>query len=159
MLTTIVTRRSDRRRSQAGPCATKSRARPPLLGSAGGNRVEVPTDATGRSSIEISPTSTGVGEALVNVRRRARRKLTAAANLATEVGRSTTTITWKPGVPGRTAVDSGSRRAGERDAGTGDDRPAAHRSVPFRYPHPTEYSALLQRAVAQSLRTAAVAFR
>jgi uncharacterized repeat protein (TIGR01451 family) len=100
VLTTIVTRRSDRAPLAGWTVRYEVSGSTAALGSAGGSRVEVPTDATGRSSIEISPTSAGVGEALVNVAVVAPPDAAGSTNLATEVGRATTTITWKPGVPG-----------------------------------------------------------
>lgn len=100
VLTTIVTRRTDRT-PLSGWLVRYEVARPTTdPGTAGVNQVEVPTDATGRSSIEISPSSAGSGEALVTVAVVAPPDAAALATAPTEVGRNITRITWKPNVPG-----------------------------------------------------------
>jgi uncharacterized repeat protein (TIGR01451 family) len=103
ILTTIVTRRTDRAPLAGWTVQYDVAGTSASLGATGNNRVEVPTDATGRASIEISPTTGGVGEALVNVAVVAPPEVSAAASAPAEVGRSTATITWKTGVPGAPA--------------------------------------------------------
>lgn len=100
VLTTIVTRRSDRaplsgwtvRYEVSGPGAG--------LGPAGGSRVEVPTDNSGRASIEISPASIGLGQATVSTAVFTPPDAAGTTAIGSEVGRSTATITWRGGVPG-----------------------------------------------------------
>jgi uncharacterized repeat protein (TIGR01451 family) len=103
VLTTIVTRRTDRTPLASWTVRYEVAGASAALGPAGGNRVEVPTDATGRASIELRPISAGFGEAIVNMAVLAPAELTAAASPGAEVGRATATITWKEGVPGAPA--------------------------------------------------------
>ncbi len=100
MLTTIVTRRSDRAPLPGWTVRYEVTSAGAALGPTGGNRVEVSTDTTGRASIEISPTSAGVGEAVVNMVVVPPLESAAAASPGLEVGRGVATISWKDGVPG-----------------------------------------------------------
>ena len=67
VLTTLVTRRSDRAPLAGWTVRYEVTGTAAGLSPSGGNRVEVPTDASGRASIEISPLSTAPGEAVVNM--------------------------------------------------------------------------------------------
>ncbi len=100
VLTTLVTRRSDRaplagwivRYEVSSPTAS--------FGQTGGSVVEVTTDTLGRASIEIRPTNPGEGAAVVNMAVVPPAQLSTGAGTTTEVGRGSATITWKNGVPG-----------------------------------------------------------
>lgn len=100
VLTTIVTRRTDR--APLAGWTVRYEVAKPVIGDvpAGVNQVEVATDATGRSSIEISPTTTGSGEAIVTVAVVAPPDAAGPSATTNEVGRNVTRITWKPNVPG-----------------------------------------------------------
>ncbi|MEX2092234.1 MAG: hypothetical protein WD971_06130 [Pirellulales bacterium] len=100
MLTTIVTRRTDRAPLPGWTVRYEVASAGAALGPTGGNQVEVATDAAGRASIEISPTSGGVGEAVVNIVVVPPPELVAAASPGTDLGRGVATISWKDGVPG-----------------------------------------------------------
>jgi uncharacterized repeat protein (TIGR01451 family) len=100
VLTTIVTRRTDRAPLPGWTVRYEVANTGAALGPTGGSRVEVPTDAAGRASIEIRPTSVGVGDAIVNMVVVPPLESGAAVSPAAEVGRGVATITWKDGVPG-----------------------------------------------------------
>jgi uncharacterized repeat protein (TIGR01451 family) len=99
VLTTLVTRQSDRAPLPGWTVRYEVTNANASVGGPGNSRVEVPTDANGRASIEISPTSVGPGNAIVNMTVVQPPTLTAGATVA-EVGRGSATITWREGVPG-----------------------------------------------------------
>lgn len=103
ILTTLVTRRTDRVPLAGWTVRYEVTNTGAALGSSGANRVEVPTDASGRASIEISPLSTSPGEAVVNMVAIAPAELTTGPTSTAEVARGTATITWRNGVPGAPA--------------------------------------------------------
>lgn len=103
VLTTLVTRRTDRVPLAGWTVRYEVANSGAALGGSGGSRVEVPTDASGRASIEISPLSTAPGEAIVNMVAIAPPELTTGPSATAEVARGTATITWRQGVPGAPA--------------------------------------------------------
>jgi uncharacterized repeat protein (TIGR01451 family) len=103
VLTTLVTRRTDRAPLVGWTVRYEVSSSGAALGGTGGNRVEVPTDSSGRASIEISPLSTAPGEAVVNILAIAPPELTSGSTPAAEVARGTATISWRQGVPGAPA--------------------------------------------------------
>jgi len=100
ILTTLVTRRSDRAPLAGWMIRYEVASSGATLGESGGSRVEVPTDASGRASIEISPLSTAAGEAVVNMVAIAPPELTTGPSPTAEVARGTAAISWRQGVPG-----------------------------------------------------------
>jgi hypothetical protein len=97
VLTTTVTRRSNGtpvqgwivRYEVAGPGGS--------LGYAAGKSVEVPTDAAGRASVEVSPTDVGGGSASVNMVLVRPAQSIPVASPQLEVGRGVATISWGAG--------------------------------------------------------------
>ena len=110
VLTTLVTRQSDRAPLPGWTVRYEVSNANASVGGPGNSRVEVPTDANGRASIEISPTSVGPGNAIVNMTVVQPPTLTAGATAA-EVGRGSATITWREGVPGAPAWTPGAAMA------------------------------------------------
>ncbi len=100
VLTTLVTRRSDRAPLAGWIVRYDVTSTDASLGSAGSNRIDVVTDATGRASAEIHPMSTGVGQAVVNMAVLQPQVVGTVAAAPLEAGRGTATITWRNGVPG-----------------------------------------------------------
>jgi uncharacterized repeat protein (TIGR01451 family) len=105
VLTTLVTRRSDRAPLAGWIVRYEVTSSDASLGSAGSNRVDVATDATGRASAEIRPMSTGGGQAVVNMAVLQPPVVGAVVaspmeSSSLEVGRGSSTITWQNGVPG-----------------------------------------------------------
>lgn len=94
VLTTTVTRRSDSspvagwlvRYEVAGGGAS--------LGYGGGNYVDVPTDAAGRASVEVSPTGSGGGSTTVQMTLIRPPLAGAEASPQLEIGSGSATITW-----------------------------------------------------------------
>ncbi|MGD9636425.1 MAG: hypothetical protein AB7G28_07450 [Pirellulales bacterium] len=103
ILTTLVTRRSDKVPLSGWTVRYEVASSGAALGGTGGNRVEVPTDASGRASIEISPASTAPGEAVVSMVAIAPPEITTGPIPTAEVARGTATISWRQGVPGAPA--------------------------------------------------------
>jgi uncharacterized repeat protein (TIGR01451 family) len=68
------------------------------LGYQDGNVVEVPTDANGRASVEVTPNGLGGGSTTVTITIVRPPQGGADASPRLEVGRGTTTITWSSGV-------------------------------------------------------------
>jgi uncharacterized repeat protein (TIGR01451 family) len=68
------------------------------LGYEGGSVVEVPTDANGRASVEVTPSGLAGGSATVNVTIIRPPQVGADPSPRLEVGRGATTITWASGV-------------------------------------------------------------
>jgi hypothetical protein len=97
VLTTTVTRRSNGtpvqgwivRYEVAGPGGS--------LGYSAGKSVEVPTDAAGHASVEVSPTDVGGGSASVNMTLVRPAQTIPVASPQLEVGRGVATITWGAG--------------------------------------------------------------
>ncbi|HEX5472737.1 MAG TPA: hypothetical protein VFW73_12675 [Lacipirellulaceae bacterium] len=67
------------------------------LGYEGGNSTDVTTDATGRASIEVSPTGTGAGVATVGIAIIRPQSIGPSALPNIELSRSAATITWGAG--------------------------------------------------------------
>lgn len=103
ILTTLVTRRTDRVPLAGWIVRYEVTNTGAALGGSGSSRVEVPTDSSGRASIEISPLSTAPGEAVVNMVAIAPPELTSGGTAISEVARGTATINWRNGVPGAPA--------------------------------------------------------
>ena len=98
VLTTTVMRRTDGA-PLAGWLVRYDVASGASLGYEGGNSVEVPTDANGRASVEVSPMSPGGGATQVGVT--IVRPAVGPPNAAPrfEVGRASATITWGAAAP------------------------------------------------------------
>lgn len=94
VLTTTVTRRTDGAPLAGWIVRYEAVGSGASLGYAGGNFLEVPTDAAGNASVEISPTDAGGGSSTINVVivRPAQSLPTASPQL--EVGRGATTLSW-----------------------------------------------------------------
>ncbi len=94
-LTTTVLRRTDGA-PLAGWVVRYIVAGGASLGYAGGNTIEVPTDATGRASVEVSPTDPGGGT--TNIAITIVRPQSAGPNALPrmELGGGAATITWSP---------------------------------------------------------------
>jgi uncharacterized repeat protein (TIGR01451 family) len=95
VLTTTVTRRTSGT-PLCGWIVRYNVARGASLGYGGGNSLEVPTDANGRASVEVSPNDAGGGSATVAISMIGPAN-TPAAGL--ELSRTTSTITWQVGAP------------------------------------------------------------
>ena len=94
VLTTTVTRRSD-----GGPIAGwtvryEVAGGGASLGYGGGNFVDVPTDAAGRASVEVSPTGAGGGATTVNMTLIRPPQPGADASPQLEIGSGSATISW-----------------------------------------------------------------
>ena len=137
VLTTNVTRRSD-----GGPIAGwtvryEVAGGGASLGYGGGNFVDVPTDAAGRASVEVSPTGAGGGATTVNMTLIRPPQPGADASPQLEIGSGSATISWgtatapAPVLPGPVASTplpgAGARRR----------RQAASRPTPTRRPPPS----------------------
>lgn len=96
VLTTIVTRRTTGA-PLAGWIVRHEVAGGGSLGYGGGSVVEVPTDPTGRASVEVSPTEFGGGTAVVNMVLVRPAELVPVAGVPLEVGRGAATISWSAG--------------------------------------------------------------
>jgi uncharacterized repeat protein (TIGR01451 family) len=95
VLTTTVTRRTNGS-PLCGWVVRYNVVRGASLGYGGGSSLEVPTDANGRASVEVSPNDAGGGSATVGVSIVGPPN-TPAAGL--ELSRTTSTITWQAGAP------------------------------------------------------------
>ena len=98
VLTTIVSRRTDRAPLAGWTVRYEVTDSGASLGRAGGNVVDVPTDAAGRASVEISPASTGNGASVVNMTVVQPPQIAPVASPQLEIARGTATITWTGGV-------------------------------------------------------------
>jgi uncharacterized repeat protein (TIGR01451 family) len=92
-LTTTVTRRTDGA-PLVGWTVRYDVSRGGSLGYAGGNSVNVPTDAAGRASVEVSPSDVGGGTATIGVTIIRPALAGAEASPQLEIGRGAATITW-----------------------------------------------------------------
>src|SRR4029079_11305838 len=98
-LTTTVTRRSDGAPLAGWTVRYDVPGGGASLGYASGNSVDVPTDAAGRASVEVSPTSGGGGSSTVGITIVRPPQAGADASPQLEVGRGAATITWGSGAP------------------------------------------------------------
>jgi hypothetical protein len=96
VLTTMVLRRTDGA-PLAGWIVRYEVGSGASLGYVGGNFVEVPVDANGRASVEVSPNSSGGGSTTVAVAIIRPQTAPPDASPRMEVGRSNATITWGAG--------------------------------------------------------------
>ncbi|HVT29675.1 MAG TPA: hypothetical protein VHE81_16780 [Lacipirellulaceae bacterium] len=102
VLTTIITRRTDGRPlagwivrySVAGGGAPSG-----SLGYEGGTTTDVPTDATGRASVEVSPTAAGAGVTNVNITIIRPASVGPNALPRVELAHAATTVTWSGAAP------------------------------------------------------------
>jgi uncharacterized repeat protein (TIGR01451 family) len=97
VLTTTVTRRSNGTAVQGWIVRYEVAGPGGSLGYSAGKSVEVPTDAAGRASVEVSPTDVGGGSASVNMTLVRPATTIPVASPQLEVGRGVATITWGTG--------------------------------------------------------------
>lgn len=97
-LTTTVMRRSDGA-PLSGWIVRYNVSGGASLGYAGGNSTDVPTDATGRASVEVSPSESGAGTTTVGITIIRPESVGPNALPRLELGRSAATIAWGTGVP------------------------------------------------------------
>jgi hypothetical protein len=97
VLTTTVLRRTDGA-PLAGWLVRYDVAGAASLGYEGGNIVEVPTDAAGRASVEVSPANIGGGSATVGITIIRPPQVGTESAPRLEIGRGATTISWAGGV-------------------------------------------------------------
>jgi uncharacterized repeat protein (TIGR01451 family) len=93
VLTTTVTRRSDGA-PVAGWLVRYEVAGGASLGYGGGNFIDVPTDAAGRASVEVSPTGVGGGSTTVSMTLIRPPLIGPEASPQLEIGAGSATITW-----------------------------------------------------------------
>jgi uncharacterized repeat protein (TIGR01451 family) len=96
VLTTTVVRRTDSS-PLAGWIVRYEVGGGASLGYGGGNSVDVPTDANGRASVEVSPSGSGGGSTTVNVTIHRPPQGAPDATPQLEIGRSSAVITWAAG--------------------------------------------------------------
>ena len=108
VLTTTVVRRTDNS-PLAGWIVRYEVAGGASLGYGGGNFVEVPTDANGRASMEVSPNSSGGGSTTVNITINRPPQAAPESVPRLEIGRGAAVITWGAGA---TAVPSATTAPG-----------------------------------------------
>jgi uncharacterized repeat protein (TIGR01451 family) len=94
VLTTTVTRRTDGAPLAGWTVRYDVSGGGASLGYAGGNFVDVPTDAAGRASVEVSPTATGSGASTVGITIVRPAVIGPGAAPSLEVGRGSATIVW-----------------------------------------------------------------
>jgi uncharacterized repeat protein (TIGR01451 family) len=104
VLTTTVTRRSDGTPAQGWIVRYEVAGTGGSLGYSAGKSVEVPTDAAGRASVEVSPTDVAGGSATVNMILVRPAQTLPAATPQLEVGRGLATITWGSGAVGPSPI-------------------------------------------------------
>ena len=97
VLTTTVMRRTDGA-PLAGWLVRYDVASGASLGYQGGNVVEVPTDAAGRASVEVSPSDVGGGTANIGITIVRPPQGGAEASPQLDIGRGVATISWTSGI-------------------------------------------------------------
>jgi hypothetical protein len=103
VLTTTVMRRTDGA-PLAGWLVRYEAASGASFGYEGGSVVEVPTDASGRASIEVSPADMGGGSTTVNITIVRPPQATTDASPRLEIGRGAATISWASGAMGEPTI-------------------------------------------------------
>jgi hypothetical protein len=102
VLTTTVMRRTDGA-PLAGWLVRYESASGASFGYEGGSLVEVPTDASGRASVEVSPADMTGGSTTVNITIVRPPQATTDASPRLEIGRGAATISWAAGEIGESA--------------------------------------------------------
>jgi len=96
-LTTTITRRTDGTPIAGWIVRYEVEGSGAALGYEGGNMVEVPTDAQGRASIEVSPTDSGSGSTNIRMTLVRPAQSGPGSSPPLEIGSSLATITWGGG--------------------------------------------------------------